>query len=112
MELWTTVSLYDATNEREIEEGENEPQRIEVLAEYRRSNSMSNVYLCTAGTYEEMSADEDAHGDELVDYGPSVAEIDWTGFDAALAAFERARKGRDNWRRWLDADGVAEARNA
>lgn len=84
---WRTVSMTDGVED--IEDG-LDPERIEALAEYRKSGCIDGVWLAT--TEEVESADEDGHVDgvEIAALGPSVSEIDWTGFDAAHAAYTRA----------------------
>ena len=74
---WTNVDMTDGDSD--IPFGAADGNRIRALAEYRRAGCIRGIYLCDLETLQ--SADE---GSDMSDEGPSVDEIDWTGFDAAL----------------------------
>lgn len=74
---WTDVTLYRADGFAQPRSigvtGDDLWERIEALREYRATGAIAGYYLCEPSDDPDM-ADADASA------GPSVNEIDWTGF--------------------------------
>jgi hypothetical protein len=87
MTPWTNVPLYWLNGRGAL----IDEQRLTALAEYRRTDGMYLVVMADPDT----CAPEDRTLEQeraLTHAGPTVAEIDWTGFDAAIvAAAEQVR---------------------
>ena len=50
---------------------------VGALHEYRRTQSIWGIFLCTLERLEACGPDEDPS-----EFGPSLSEIDWSGFPA------------------------------
>lgn len=70
---WRDVSIW--TQDGEVDSGSN-PKRIRLLGEYRNNGSIYGAWLASE---DEMDAAE-RDGTDTADLGPSVEQIDWTGF--------------------------------
>ena len=75
---WRYVDLASADDSGEA----NNLDRLVALAEYRQCESIDGWFLASR---EEVDATDDPS-----DLGPTVSEIDWSGFDAACSAAVKA----------------------
>ncbi len=71
MTPWADLILIDAHSTRELPAGE--PEARAALAEYRRRGCIAGWYLARTEEQEEAYLDPS-------EWGPSVEQIDWTGF--------------------------------
>jgi hypothetical protein len=71
---WSDVPLFRWESGRPLDL----PERIVALCEFRRTGGMAGVVMVEPDLDDLSEAEED----RLTNAGPSVAEIDWSGFDA------------------------------
>ncbi len=77
---WMFVPLFSPARAAAVAVGATVPARLAALDAYRRLGRVPSVILCTA---EEYWAGDDA--DQLRAREPAPGEINWAGFDEALA---------------------------
>lgn len=76
---WRDVALTSVKTGTPMAVGRTSRERVQMMAEYRRSGEIAGAFLATP---EELDA---ADEDEIADLGPSREQIDWTGLDEVLA---------------------------
>ncbi len=75
---WTDLTVIEGATMEELPD--NDPRALKALDQFRRTGSISHYFLAQVG--ESREDPEDAST-----WGPaSSADVDWTGFDEALAA--------------------------
>jgi hypothetical protein len=81
---WTAVPLYWLDGRGAL----TDEQRIVALTEYRRTDGIYLVCMCDPDTCERDDEGQlTMRGESQITHtGPAVDEIDWDGFDAAVAA--------------------------
>jgi hypothetical protein len=73
---WQTVPMFWLDGGSEL----TEAQRLVALREYLTTGGITGVVLADPADYDENGYAVGGGDDELWDAGPSVDEIDWSGF--------------------------------